>query len=71
MTASTVTSPFALAKTFVFRRYLTVRQRLIHLRQSARTVREARRRRRHERHNERMLSFYSWCEACRAFGSIF
>ncbi|WP_157541547.1 hypothetical protein [Hymenobacter aerophilus] len=71
MSAPAATSPFVLAKTFVFRRYITVRHRLSHMRESARHLREARRRRRQERHDERMRSFYSWCEACRGLGSIF
>ncbi|MBT9393659.1 hypothetical protein KLP40_10840 [Hymenobacter sp. NST-14] len=61
-------SPFALARTFVFRRYLTVRHRLTDLRAAAEAVRL---RRKQERHDRRMRDFYGWCEACRALGSIF
>lgn len=59
------------ARTFVFRRYLTLRQRLQGLRLTAEAVREARQRRQQARHDQRMRSFYSWCEACRGLGSIF
>ena len=71
MSGPAVNSPFVLAKTFVFRRYLTVRHRLVHLHLSARSLHEAHQRRRQERHDARMLNFYGWCEACRGLGSIF
>ncbi|MFD2785556.1 hypothetical protein [Hymenobacter rubripertinctus] len=64
-------SPFALARTFVFRRYLTVRHRLADMRLTADAIRQARQRRQQERHDKRMRDFYGWCDACRAFGSIF
>ncbi|SET55219.1 hypothetical protein [Hymenobacter actinosclerus] len=59
------------ARTFVYHHYSALRRRLQRLRLMAGTIREARRRRRQERHDERMRSFYSWCEACRGLGSIF
>ncbi len=70
MSAPTV-SPFVLARTFVFRRYLTARHHLAGLRLTAEAIRDARQRRKQARHDQRMRDFYGWCEACRGFGSIF
>lgn len=64
-------SPFFVARIFVFRRYHTVRYHLAGLRLTAEAIREARQRRQQARHDQRMINFYSWCEACRGMGSIF
>ncbi|NVO32769.1 hypothetical protein [Hymenobacter lapidiphilus] len=71
MSDSTVNSPYVLARTFVFRRYVTARHHLAGLRLTAEAIREARQRRRQERHDARMRIFYSWCETFRGLGFMF
>ncbi|MBT2557207.1 hypothetical protein J7E24_05385 [Hymenobacter sp. ISL-91] len=71
MSVSTVNSPYVVAKTFVFRRYVTARHHLASLRLTAGTIRAARQRRRQERHEAWVRTFYSWCEAFRGLGFMF
>ncbi|SDY33970.1 hypothetical protein [Hymenobacter psychrophilus] len=59
------------ARALIFRRYLTFRNRIQGLRLTAEAIQEARQRRQQARHDQRMVNFYSWCEACRGLGSIF
>jgi hypothetical protein len=67
-----VQSPFAGARTFVFRRYLTLRYQLVSATDlAAQVARRARKLRKKEAKNERLRNFFGWCEGCAAYGSIF
>ncbi|SHL12498.1 hypothetical protein [Hymenobacter psychrotolerans] len=72
MTAS-VTSPFASARTFVFRPGLVLRRFLAAPAPdpAAQAARQARKRRKKEARHERLRNFFGWCEGCAAYGSIF
>ncbi|NVO85121.1 hypothetical protein [Hymenobacter terrestris] len=59
------------ARTFVFRRYLSLRQRLQGLHLTAEAIRDARQRRQQARHDARMHRLYRWCEACRGLSAMF
>ncbi|SNR62979.1 MULTISPECIES: hypothetical protein [Hymenobacter] len=69
----TAPSPFALVRTFVFRRYLTLRNHVAA--PTASPVKEAARKARKllkkRIKNERLRNFFGWCEGCAAYGSIF
>jgi hypothetical protein len=70
---TTAPSPFALAKTFVFRRYLTLRRHMatpatISPNAVARSTRKLLKR---QAKNERLRNFFGWCEGCGAYASIF
>lgn len=70
----TTSSPFALVRTFVFRRYIklhnfTVSASVATL--EAEAARKARKRLKKQAKHERMRNFFGWCEGCAAFGSIF
>ncbi|SNC59662.1 hypothetical protein SAMN06265337_0098 [Hymenobacter gelipurpurascens] len=69
----TVSSPFALAKTFVFRRYLTVRNRIAAPTTNpvAEAARKARKLLKKRAKDERLRNFFGWCEGCAGYGSIF
>ncbi|UOQ77907.1 hypothetical protein MUN84_04490 [Hymenobacter sp. 5516J-16] len=66
--------PFALARTFVFRRYLTLRSHVVRpvaappVVDAARKARKLLKKRAKE---ERLRNFFGWCEGCGAYGSIF
>ncbi|SHJ61294.1 hypothetical protein SAMN02745146_3531 [Hymenobacter daecheongensis DSM 21074] len=67
-------SPFTLARTCVFRRYLMLR----HYTAAPLAVlvakairRAARKRQKQEAKSERLRDFYGWCAGCEAYGSIF
>lgn len=69
---TTLKSPFAHVRTFVFRRYLTMR----HLAAAkpdaaAEAARRARKQRKKEAKDERLRNFFGWCAGCEAYGSIF
>ena len=70
---STSPGPFVGVRTFVFRRYLTlcyqVRAPLPD--PAAKAARRARKLRKKEAKDERIRSFFGWCEGCTAYGSIF
>ena len=69
---TTALSPFAGARTFVFRRYLTLRYQLVSATDlAAQVARRARKLRKKEEKNERLRNFFGWCEGCAAYGSIF
>lgn len=66
-------SPFAQAKTFVFRRYLTLRRHVAapSLTPAVEAARQARKRLKKEAKHERLRNFFGWCEGCGAYASIF
>lgn len=66
-------SPFALARTYVFRRYITLRQRAATpLPDPALdAARRARKQLKKQAKNERLRNFFGWCAGCQAYGSIF
>ena len=71
---STVISPFAVARTCVFRRYITLRNYAAApiaslLTEAAR--RAARKLRKKQAKDNRLRDFYGWCAGCEAYGSIF
>ena len=68
-----VASPFALVRTFVFRRYLTLRRPIAAPAPNvvANAARRARRLRKKEAKDERLRNFFGWCAGCEAYGSIF
>jgi hypothetical protein len=66
-----VVSPFARAKTVVFRRLITFRHYLNATKTCARALREARRRRKQQAKDARLRDFFAWCSGCEAYGSIF
>lgn len=65
--------PFTRTKTFVFRRYITLRQHLITPAPSltAEALRKARKRLKKQEKHERLRNFFGWCAGCQAYGSIF
>ncbi|MCB2409099.1 hypothetical protein [Hymenobacter lucidus] len=66
---TTSLTPFSLVRTFVFRRYITLRNQVAaHVDP---VQKAARKRRKKEAKNERLRNFYGWCEGCAAYGSIF
>jgi hypothetical protein len=68
----TVLSPFAGARTFVFRRYLTLRYQLASATDlAAKSARQARKLRKKQQKDERLRDFFGWCSGCEAYGSIF
>jgi hypothetical protein len=68
----TLPSPFAGARTFVFRRYLTLRYQLASATDlAAKAARRARKLRKKEVKDERLRNFFGWCSGCEAYGSIF
>lgn len=68
----TAQSPFAGARTFVFRRYLTLHYQLTSATDlAAKAARRARKLRKKEVKDERLRNFFGWCEGCIAYGSIF
>ena len=66
-------SPFVGVRTFVFRRYLTLRYQLLapFPDPAAKAARRARKLRKKEAKDARLRNFFGWCEACAAYGSIF
>ncbi|GGG47782.1 hypothetical protein [Hymenobacter glacieicola] len=67
-------SPFALARTFVFRRYLTLRSHVVRPTTATPVVdaaRKARKQLKKRAKEERLRNFFGWCEGCGAYGSIF
>ncbi|MBD2716483.1 hypothetical protein KBK19_15685 [Microvirga sp. STR05] len=68
-----VASPFALGRTFVFRRYLTLRRHIAAPAAdlAAKAARRARKLRKKEAKDERLRNFFGWCAGCEAYGSIF
>ncbi|GAB3238348.1 hypothetical protein GCM10027346_30840 [Hymenobacter seoulensis] len=69
----TAPSPFALAKTFVFRRYLTLRKHVVAIPAPLPPdmARRARKLLKKQRKSERLRNFFGWWEGCAAYGSIF
>jgi len=68
----TALSPFAGARTFVFRRYFILRYQLAFATDlAAKAARRARKLRKKEAKDERLRNFFGWCEGCMAYGSIF
>ncbi|TGE23703.1 hypothetical protein E5K00_00380 [Hymenobacter aquaticus] len=72
MSATSLPS-FALARTFVFRRYLTLRTHLAAPAPdlAAEAARKARKRRKKQAKHERLRNFFGWWEGCAAYASIF
>lgn len=70
---STASSPFVLVRTFVFRRYLSLRSEVAAPAADAATVaaRRARKQRKKQAKSERLRNFFGWCAGCEAYGSIF
>lgn len=68
-----VVSPFATARTFVFRPGLVLHRLLATPapNPAAQAARQARKRQKKEAKNERLRNFFGWCEGCAAYGSIF
>ncbi|TGE15792.1 hypothetical protein [Hymenobacter elongatus] len=67
-------SPFSLTRTFVFRRYFTLRSQVaaaVRVDPASEAAHQARKCRKKEAKNERLRNFYGWCEGCAAYGSIF
>lgn len=69
----TAPSPFVLARTCVFRRYLTFRNQVAvpaaaPVKDAARKARKLLKKRIKD---ERLRNFFGWCEGCAAYGSIF
>jgi hypothetical protein len=64
-------SPFSLARTFVFRRYRTLRCPAAPVVALDAAEKAARKRRKKAAKNERLRNFYGWWEGCAAYGSIF
>ncbi|TGE27960.1 hypothetical protein [Hymenobacter metallicola] len=62
---------FALVRTFVFRRYITLRRAALATDPAAEAARKARKRRKKEAKHERLRNFFGWCAGCEAYGSIF
>ncbi|UOQ71789.1 hypothetical protein [Hymenobacter cellulosilyticus] len=70
--SATSPTPFALVRTFVFRRYLTLRSIAAPVQDpAAEAARKARKRRKKQAKHERLRNFFGWCEGCAAYGSIF
>ncbi|TGE06593.1 DUF4102 domain-containing protein [Hymenobacter fodinae] len=69
----TAPSPFVLAKTFVFRRYLTLRRQMAApaMTPAVEAARRARKLLKKQAKHERLRNFFGWCEGCSAYGSIF
>ncbi|MET4108197.1 hypothetical protein [Hymenobacter sp. UYP22] len=69
----TVSSPFVLVRTFVFRRYLTLRSEVAAPVQdsAAAAARRARKQLKKQAKSERLRNFFGWCAGCEAYGSIF
>ncbi|RSK48794.1 hypothetical protein [Hymenobacter rigui] len=70
---STAPSPFALVKTYVFRRYITFRNEVTAPAASpvTDTARRARKLLKKRAKSERLRNFFGWCAGCEAYGSIF
>jgi hypothetical protein len=71
---STVPTPFSLARTCVFRRYITLRNYTaapVAALLAKTAQRAARKLRKKEVKSERLRDFYGWCAGCQAYGSIF
>ncbi|RSK31771.1 hypothetical protein [Hymenobacter metallilatus] len=66
-------SPFGLARAFVFRRYLTLRPEVAHpaATSGADAALRARKLRKKRAKQERLRNFFGWCAGCEAYGSIF
>ncbi|MCA8831101.1 hypothetical protein [Hymenobacter pini] len=68
----TAPSPFVLARTFVFRRYITLRNAVTApSSEAAEAARQARKRLKKQAKHERLRNFFGWCAGCEAYGSIF
>ncbi|PJJ61210.1 hypothetical protein [Hymenobacter chitinivorans] len=68
----TTSRSFALVRTFVFRRYLTLRNHTAPLSdRAAEAARKARKRLKKQAKHERLRNFFGWCEGCAAYASIF
>jgi hypothetical protein len=69
----TIPTPFVGFRTFVFRRYITLRYHFVSPAEelAAKAARRARKLRKKEVKDERMRNFFGWCEGCAAYGSIF
>jgi hypothetical protein len=71
MSATSHTS-FALARTFMFRRYITLRNITAPVPDlAAAAARKARKRLKKQAKHERLRNFFGWCQGCAAYGSIF
>jgi hypothetical protein len=64
-------NPFALAKTVVFRRFITLRDYLNATKTCADALRQARKQRKRQAKDARLRDFVGWCSGCEAYGSIF
>lgn len=64
-------SPFARAKTVVFRRLITFRHYLHVTKASTQALRRARKLRKQQEQDARLRDFFGWCSGCEAYGSIF
>ncbi|MCB2377509.1 hypothetical protein LGH70_07945 [Hymenobacter sp. BT635] len=64
---------FALARTFVFRRYVTFRNVVAAAAPdpAVAAARKARKQRKKAAKHERLRNFFGWWEGCAAYGSIF
>jgi hypothetical protein len=69
----TAPSLFVLAKTFVFRRYLTLHRQLAApaMTPAVEAARKVRKLLKKQAKHERLRNFFGWCEGCSAYGSIF
>jgi hypothetical protein len=68
----TAQSPFVGARTFVFRRYLTLRYQLTSATSvAAKAAHRARKLHKKEVKDELLRNFFGWCEGCMAYSSIF
>lgn len=68
----TALHPFAGVRTFVFRRYLTLRYQFTSAPDvAAKAARRARKLHKQQRKDERLRNFFAWCSGCEAYGSIF
>ncbi|WBA43688.1 hypothetical protein [Hymenobacter canadensis] len=64
-------NPFALVKTVVLRRCITLRHYLDATKTGTRALREARKQRKRQEKDARLRDFFGWCSGCEAYGSIF
>lgn len=73
MNPTAAPSPFVLARTFVFRRYITLRHYIATPAPTpaAEAARLARKRQKKAAKAERLRNFFGWCAGCQAYGSIF
>lgn len=70
---STASSPFVLVRTFVFRRYLTLRRPALApaAEDPTAAARRARKQVKKQAKSERLRNFFGWCAGCEAYASTF